>query len=60
MDNLTRIASFSVNHDYIDEGIYISRIDGDITTYDMRTRKPNCGDYMDNVTMHPVEHLFAT
>ena len=60
MDNLTQIASFSVNHDYIDEGIYISRIDGDITTYDMRTRKPNCGDYMDNVTMHTVEHLFAT
>ena len=23
-----RIASFSVNHDYIDEGIYVSRIDG--------------------------------
>lgn len=60
MDNLTRIASFSVNHDYIDEGIYISRIDGDITTYDMRTRKPNMGEYMDNVTMHTVEHLFAT
>lgn len=60
MDNLTRIASFSVNHDFIDEGIYISRIDGDITTYDMRTRKPNMGDYMDNLTMHSVEHMFAT
>lgn len=60
MDNLTRIASFSVNHDFIDEGIYISRIDGDVVTYDMRTRKPNAGDYMDNVTMHTVEHLFAT
>ena len=60
MDNLTRIASFSVNHDYIDEGIYVSRIDGDITTYDMRTRKPNMGDYMDNLTMHSVEHMFAT
>lgn len=60
MDNLTRIASFSVNHDHIDEGIYISRIDGDITTYDMRTRKPNMGDYMDNLTMHSVEHMFAT
>ncbi len=57
---MERIASFSVNHDYIDEGIYISRIDGDITTYDMRTRKPNAGDYMDNLTMHSVEHLFAT
>ncbi len=60
MDNLTRIASFSVNHDNIKEGIYISRIDGDITTYDMRTRRPNMGEYMDNLTMHSVEHLFAT
>ena len=62
MDNLTRIASFSVNHDYIIEGIYVSRIDGDITTYDMRTRVPNneCDDYMSNLTMHSLEHLFAT
>ena len=60
MDNLTRIASFSVNHDYIDEGIYVSRIDGDIMTIDMRTRRPNSGCYMDNLTMHSVEHLFAT
>ena len=57
---MERIASFTVNHDKIEEGIYISRIDGDITTYDMRTRKPNMGDYMDNVTMHSVEHMFAT
>ena len=60
MDNLTRIASFSVNHDFIDEGIYVSRIDGDVTTYDMRTRVPNAGDYMDNLTMHSLEHMFAT
>ncbi|MBE6597454.1 MAG: S-ribosylhomocysteine lyase [Ruminococcaceae bacterium] len=57
---MERITSFCVDHDFIDEGIYISRIDGDITTYDLRTRKPNCGDYMDNITMHSVEHLFAT
>ena len=60
MDNLTRIASFAVNHDLIEEGIYISRIDGDVTTYDMRTRRPNMGDYMDNLTMHSFEHMFAT
>ncbi len=62
MDNLTRIASFSVNHDYITEGIYVSRIDGDVTTYDLRTRVPNNaqGDYMSNLTMHSLEHLFAT
>ena len=60
MDSLRRIASFSVDHDLITEGIYVSRIDGDVTTYDMRTRVPNMGDYMDNLTMHSVEHLFAT
>lgn len=59
-ENIRRISSFSVDHDFIDEGIYVSRIDGDITTYDMRTRKPNNGDYMDNITMHSVEHMFAT
>lgn len=54
------IQSFTVDHDFIDEGIYISRIDGDVTTYDMRTRRPNNGDYMDNLTMHSLEHMFAT
>ncbi|MBR2943455.1 MAG: S-ribosylhomocysteine lyase [Clostridia bacterium] len=57
---MRKIASFSVNHDKISEGIYISRIDGDITTYDMRFRKPNMGDYIDNITMHSLEHMFAT
>ena len=46
MDNVKRIASFSVNHDLIAPGIYVSRIDGDVTTYDLRTRRPNMGDYM--------------
>ncbi len=55
-----RIASFSVDHDLIAPGVYISRIDGDVTTFDLRTRRPNAGEYMDNVTMHTVEHLFAT
>ena len=55
-----KIASFTVNHDTLTEGIYISRIDGDVTTYDMRTRIPNGGDYMDNLTMHSFEHMFAT
>ena len=60
MENVRRITSFSVDHDFIEPGIYVSRIDGDITTYDMRTRKPNADDFMDNITMHSVEHMFAT
>lgn len=57
---MKRIQSFNVDHDFIVEGMYISRIDGDITTFDMRTRKPNKDDYMDSVTMHSMEHMFAT
>lgn len=57
---MNRIASFSVDHDYIVPGIYLSRIDGDVVTYDLRTRVPNTGDLMDNATMHTFEHMFAT
>lgn len=57
---MNKIASFTVNHDKIIEGIYVSRIDGDIITYDMRMRKPNMGDYIDNLTIHSLEHMFAT
>ncbi len=57
---MNRITSFNVDHDYIVPGVYISRIDGDIITYDLRTRRPNCGDYMDTTTAHTVEHMFAT
>ena len=60
MENINKIASFTVDHDLLVEGIYVSRIDGDVTTYDLRTRVPNGGDYMDNLTMHSLEHMFAT
>lgn len=57
---MNRIASFSVDHDFIVPGIYLSRIDGDVVTYDLRTRVPNQPDLMDNATMHTFEHMFAT
>lgn len=55
-----QIKSFQVDHDFIIPGMYVSRIDGDVVTYDLRTRKPNCDNYMDSVTMHTLEHMFAT
>ena len=57
---MERIKSFQINHNILEPGFYISREDGDIVTYDLRTRKPNMGDYMDNATMHSLEHMFAT
>lgn len=55
-----KIESFKIDHNTLTEGIYISRRDGNVVTYDLRTRRPNKGDYMDNVTMHSVEHMIAT
>lgn len=57
---MDRITSFSVDHDLLMPGIYVSRVDGDVTTYDLRTRRPNMGAYMDTTTAHTVEHMFAT
>ena len=54
------IASFTVNHDTLQKGMYVSRIDGDVVTYDIRMKVPNQGDYLSNGAMHTFEHLFAT
>ena len=57
---MKRIASFCVNHDKLGKGMYISRTDGDVVTYDIRMKIPNGGDYLLNGAMHTFEHLFAT
>lgn len=57
---MKRIASFSVNHDKVTRGIYVSRIDGDVVSYDVRMKLPNGGDYLAQAAMHTLEHLLAT
>lgn len=54
------IASFTINHDILKKGMYVSRIDGDVITYDIRMKVPNAGDYVSNGALHTFEHLFAT
>lgn len=57
---MKKIASFTVDHTVLKKGMYISRIDGDIVTYDVRMKKPNGNDYLDMAAAHTIEHLFAT
>ena len=57
---MQRIRSFSINHDILKKGMYVSRVDGDVVTYDIRMKEPNKGDYLSNGVMHTIEHLFAT
>ena len=54
------IASFTVDHDILEKGMYLSRIDRNCITYDVRMKKPNQGDYLSTGGMHSIEHLFAT
>lgn len=57
---MKKIASFTVDHDKLEKGVYVSRIDGDAVTYDIRMKKPNGGDFLSNGALHTFEHLFAT
>ena len=57
---MKKIESFQVDHTKFGVGMYVSRIDGDIVTYDIRMVKPNGGVYLSNPSMHTIEHLFAT
>lgn len=57
---MKKIASFTVNHDVLEKGMYVSRIDGDVVTYDVRMKRPNGGDYLNMSAAHTIEHLFAT
>ena len=43
---MERIASFCVDHTKLDRGMYLSRQDGDVLTWDIRMKKPNQGDYL--------------
>jgi S-ribosylhomocysteine lyase len=57
---MKQIASFQVDHTKFGVGLYLSRIDGDIKTYDIRMVRPNGGHYLSNPSLHTIEHIFAT
>lgn len=57
---MERIASFTVDHDKLRPGLYLSRRDGNVVTFDLRFKRPNTGDLLTNAEMHSAEHLIAT
>ncbi len=59
MDTMPLIRSFTVDHDSLTPGIYVSRVDGDAVTYDLRMRRPNSGDYISPLALHSLEHMLA-
>ena len=57
---MERIASFQVDHNKLRPGLYLSRQDDNVITYDLRFKTPNTDDLLSNAEMHSVEHIIAT
>lgn len=57
---MEKIASFTIDHTILPKGMYLSRTDANTVTYDIRTRRPNVEEVMENGAIHTLEHLFAT
>ncbi len=57
---MRRIASFEVDHTVMTEGLYLSRRDGDVDTWDIRFVRPNTPPFLEMPAVHTIEHLFAT
>lgn len=57
---MKRIASFEVDHTCLLPGMYLSRQDGNVVTYDLRFIRPNTPPFLPSAVMHTIEHIFAT
>ena len=57
---MQRIPSFSIDHTRLAKGLYLSREDDDVKTWDVRILEPNHGHYLSTAVSHTIEHLFAT
>ena len=61
---MDKIPSFTINHNLLLRGIYVSRKDtigGDtVTTFDIRMKEPNREPALHPGALHTIEHLAAT
>ena len=61
---MEKIASFTIDHNKLQPGIYVSRKDHigaeTITTFDLRMTSPNVEPVMNTAELHTIEHLAAT
>ncbi len=61
---MEKITSFTIDHNRLAEGLYVSRVDlfGSqyITTFDLRMKRPNTTEILSTTSAHTIEHLGAT
>ena len=57
---MDKIPSFSKNHDELKTGLHECGVQCGVTTWDLRFKKPNAGDYISPDALHTIEHILAT
>ena len=57
---MEKIPSFQKNHDTLAVGLHVQTDAYGISTFDLRFKKPNAGDYITPKALHTIEHLLAT
>ena len=57
---MDKIRSFSKNHDVLPVGLHECGTARGVTTWDLRFKKPNGGDYLSPKACHTIEHILAT
>ena len=55
---MDKSARYKADQKNLTPGLYISQVNGGITTYDMRFLKPNTPPFLSNPVIHTIEHLF--
>ncbi len=58
--DMNRIHSFSLDHDVMEKGLYRNMHAHGVTTWDLRFKTPNAGDYVTPKAAHTIEHIIAT
>lgn len=57
---MKKIPSFSKDHDSLQPGLHKCGSLHGVTTWDLRFKKPNAGDFISPAALHTIEHLLAT
>ncbi len=57
---MEKIASFQKNHDVLQTGLHMFPPANGVTTFDLRFKKPNAGDFLTPDALHSIEHMMAT
>ncbi len=57
---MEKIPSFQKNHNLLQVGLHMSAPQNGVTTFDLRFKRPNAGDYISPDALHSIEHMLAT